>query len=512
MVGELAMGRFRLLERLGTGGMGTVYRALDERLQREVAVKEIEGADARRVLREAKAAARLNHPAIVTLYEFGSDGRRALLVSELAKGQPLDVLSDDAAISDREVGTVGVSICAALAHAHERGIVHRDVKPQNIVVDLETEPPRAKLMDFGIASIAGEARLTAAGEVVGTLAYMSPEQAEGEWATEASDVYSLALTLYESWSGSNPVAASTPAATARRIGSLLPSLAESRPDLPEPLVAAIDDCLEPDARARPHLGRLSEALESSLDLLDDEQAVPGHSRAGVAMPSLRAAGVLTLAAFGLLVAALAGPAGRPGLALVLGLLVLPAVVFAAHPARALLPALAGPLAAASLGAAYPALAARGESALERVALGALGWLWMAAAWLALGLGPSLPFAERAPDSWSGSASSAASGVLAPLADPTSLGAAAAFAIAAWALGPILRAGHVSLALLGALVWGAALDAALDALGLDALSPSPLLAAGAAAALVLVVFGSRPRARSGGIPPPALAHGAGPSRA
>ena len=292
MVGELAMGRFRLIERLGAGGMGTVYRALDERLQREVAVKEIEGADTRRVLREAKAAARLNHPAIVTLYEFGSDGRRALLVSELACGEPLDVLSADAAISDREVGLVGASVCAALAHAHERGVVHRDVKPQNVVVDLDAEPPRAKLMDFGIASIAGEAPLTAAGEVVGTLAYMSPEQAEGERATEASDVYSLALMLYESWAGHNPVAGATPAATVRRIGTCLPSLADSRPDLPEPLIAAIDDCLEPDAAARPELDELAEVIESALDELDDAHAVPGRDEAARPGVSLHAATLL----------------------------------------------------------------------------------------------------------------------------------------------------------------------------------------------------------------------------
>jgi hypothetical protein len=508
MVGELAMGRFRMVERLGTGGMGTVYRAYDERLQREVAVKEIVGADSQRVLREAKAAARLNHPAIVTLYEFGSIGRTALLVSELAHGEPLDVLTTEADISDREVGEVGLSVCSALAHAHERGIVHRDVKPQNVVVDLDGEAPRAKLMDFGIASIAGEAPLTTAGEVVGTLAYMSPEQAEGYRASEESDVYSLALTLYECWSGENPVAGATPAETARRIGTELPSLAEYRPDLPETLTAAIDDCLEPDARHRPELAELGEAIRASLAELDDVR-VPGRAPARRQLPSLRAGSLVALVAVALGLVALAGPLSRPGLALILGLLALPALVLATHAGRAALPLLGPLLAAISLGAAYPAAAGRGETALERAALGAMGWLWLAAASLALGVGPAMPFAGRAPDGWSGSTSIAGSDVLAPLLDPVSLGAAALFAVGAALIGPILRAGHVALALLGALLWGAAMAGGLEALGLHAVAVSPLVPAGAALALVVAAFRGRTEPRPSRLDPPALAHGADP---
>jgi len=207
MVGELVMGRFRVLDRVGSGGMGTVYRAFDERLQRQVAVKEIAGADARRVLREAQAAARLNHPGIVTLYELGSEGDRALLVSELVEGTTLAELALSESLSDREAAEFGSDICEALAHAHERGVIHRDVKPQNVIVRADDGVGRrAKLMDFGIASLAGAPALTATGEVVGTLAYMAPEQAEGEPANEPADTYSLALTLYELWAGTNPVA------------------------------------------------------------------------------------------------------------------------------------------------------------------------------------------------------------------------------------------------------------------------------------------------------------------
>src|SRR5919199_6579064 len=132
MVDELLMDRFRILERVGSGGMGTVYRAFDERLHRQVAVKEISAPDARRVLREAQAAARLNHPGIVTLYELGSEGDRMLLVSELVEGATLAELARCGDLSDREVAELGADVCAALAHAHERGVVHRDVKPHNV--------------------------------------------------------------------------------------------------------------------------------------------------------------------------------------------------------------------------------------------------------------------------------------------------------------------------------------------------------------------------------------------
>src|SRR5215210_2742151 len=118
MVGEVVMGRFQVLERLGSGGMATVYRAFDERLQRQVAVKEITGADAGRVLREAQAAARLNHPGIVTLYELGSANGRALLVTELVEGATLAELARDGDLSDREAAEFGTDVCAALSHAH----------------------------------------------------------------------------------------------------------------------------------------------------------------------------------------------------------------------------------------------------------------------------------------------------------------------------------------------------------------------------------------------------------
>jgi serine/threonine-protein kinase len=269
LVGSLVLNRFLIERRIGSGGFGVVYEAWDGRLERPVAVKAIDsrGAASKRVLREAQAAARLNHPGIVTLYEMGEEDGNALLVTELVDGSTLSRLSTDGELSDREIGEIGADLCEALDHAHSRGVVHRDIKPQNVQVT-EGEP-RAKLMDFGIARLNDGSSLTAPGDVVGTLAYMSPEQAEGRPAGPEADIYSLALTLYECWSGENPCRRSTPAATARAIGARSKSLRRLRPDLPRELTDAVDGCLSPRPGRRPGLEDLGTAIEDSLDDLAD---------------------------------------------------------------------------------------------------------------------------------------------------------------------------------------------------------------------------------------------------
>jgi len=271
LVGSLVLNRFLIERRIGSGGFGVVYEAWDGRLERTVAVKAIEshGEAAARVLREAQAAARLNHPGIVTLYEMGEEDGAALLVTELVDGSPLASLNAAGSLSDREVGEIGADLCEALDHAHSRGVVHRDIKPQNVLVAPEGEF-RAKLMDFGVARLADGAALTAPGDVVGTLAYMAPEQAEGAPVGPAADVYALALTLYECWSGENPNRRATPAATARAIGGRLRSLCRLRPDLPRGLSETIDAALQRRPSRRPTLEELGAAIEDSLDLLTDE--------------------------------------------------------------------------------------------------------------------------------------------------------------------------------------------------------------------------------------------------
>ncbi len=271
MIGSLVLNRFLIERRIGSGGFGVVYEAWDGRLERTVAVKAIEssGEAGRRVMREAQAAARLNHPGIVTLYEMGEEDGNALLVTELVDGSTLADLGRDDALSDREVGEIGADLCEALDHAHSRGVVHRDIKPQNVLVVPEGEF-RAKLMDFGVARLADAAALTAPGDVVGTLAYMAPEQAEGRAAGPEADVYSLALTLYECWSGENPNRRATPAATARAIGGRPRPLRRLRPDLPRELSETIDAALQARPARRPQLEELGGSIEDSLGQLADE--------------------------------------------------------------------------------------------------------------------------------------------------------------------------------------------------------------------------------------------------
>jgi eukaryotic-like serine/threonine-protein kinase len=486
VVDEVVMERFRLLERIGSGGMGTVYRAFDQRLQRHVAVKDIDAADPDRVLREAQAAARLNHPGIVTLYELGQRGDRALLVSELVPGSTLWALRSAGQLSDREVAEIGVDLCEAIAHAHAHGVVHRDVKPQNVIVRDHGGPHRAKLMDFGIARIAGAPTVTATGEVVGTLAYMSPEQAEGLEAAAESDVYSLALTLYECWTGHNPVAGQNPADTARRIGDGVPPLRSHRPDLPEGLADIIDACLDPDPGLRPDALELRECLDAEVDELDDERALVPVDAA----TRQTSRGPLSPARIGVLVGgvALLGltafPLGAPGLALVLFALALPLLALGLTAEAALIP-LAPLLAAIGFGGATPALGAFGSGTAARALLGASAWAWTFAAAVGTGAWTEAGIADRAPSGWESDPAAAVDSVLGALVAPESLLAAVVFALAAVALGWVLSARHAPIALLGAMLWAAALAAILGSLGDSGLGgqQAALVLAGAGAVAV-----------------------------
>jgi hypothetical protein len=281
----LVLGRYRLRERLGAGGFGVVWSAHDELLHREVAVKRIPLApdeDGERASREALASARLAHPAIVALYEACPADDAFYLISELVDGATLAQLIDDDGLDDDELLQIGVALCSALAHAHERGVIHRDVKPQNVLVPdrpEETAPLAeafggvAKLTDFGGARLSGQDALTRTGDVLGTLAYMAPEQSDGRKVGEQADLYSLALVMYEALSGVQPVRGATPAETVRRIGRPLPSLSRPRRDLPRELTRAVDRALSPSPQARGTLEQLREAFEQEL-----EQARPASAR------------------------------------------------------------------------------------------------------------------------------------------------------------------------------------------------------------------------------------------
>jgi hypothetical protein len=287
---RLVLGRYRLERRLGAGGFGVVWLAWDEKLEREVAVKAIprENGGGERVEREARAAARLNHPGIVGIYELASDQHDVYLVSELVRGRTLAELLRAGAIADRDVARIGMALCDALDHAHARGVIHRDVKPQNVMVvaDPAAGAGFAKLADFGVAHVASGDPLTRTGDVVGTLAYMAPEQAEGARTTPAGDVYSLALSLYEAWTGANPVRAGGPAATARRLGRPLPSLAATRRDLPLELCDALDDALDIDPARRPTPRELrSELAVAEPELTDEGGLVEPETLRRVGLPT-----------------------------------------------------------------------------------------------------------------------------------------------------------------------------------------------------------------------------------
>ncbi len=274
---SLILGRYGLQRRLGTGAFGTVWQARDQRLDREVAIKIVpcERIVGGRFEREARAAARLTHPGIVTLYEAAVDDHGAYLVSELVRGHTMAQLLDWGRLSDQDVVAIGIALCDALSHAHAEGIVHRDVKPSNVLIPERpaSQAQLAKLTDFGVARVLGGDSLTRTGDIVGTAAYMAPEQAEGRPAGPTADLYALALVLYEGLTGINPVRTGTAAHRARRLGAHLPPLRRQRRDLPRELGQAIDLALRPKPRERGSVEELREALVRSLGRLADRPGI-----------------------------------------------------------------------------------------------------------------------------------------------------------------------------------------------------------------------------------------------
>jgi serine/threonine-protein kinase len=212
--------RYTLIERIAAGGMGEVHLAVDERLQRQVAVKVLGRAFSdspdfvERFRREALTAAGLVHPNIAQVYDYGVDGGAHFIVMEYVAGTDLArLLRDHGRIAPAAAVDIAEQVCAALAAAHHAGVVHRDIKPSNVIVSPDG---RVKVTDFGIARSHGEATLTQAGTVMGTAAYIPPEQAQGRSATPASDLYSLGILLYQMLTGELPFSGDTPIAIALR--------------------------------------------------------------------------------------------------------------------------------------------------------------------------------------------------------------------------------------------------------------------------------------------------------
>jgi serine/threonine protein kinase len=255
-VQELAGGRYRVEEVLGRGGMASVYLARDEELGRPVAVKVLAEhlADTPgfrdRFLREARLAAQLSHPNIVQVFDVGEDEGRPFIVMECVEGSTLaEELKQRGPLEPAEVVDLGIQICGGLEHAHAGGLVHRDIKPQNLLLRADGT---VKIADFGIARAAETTRLTQAGSVLGTAAYLAPEQALGEEVTAAADIYSLGCVLYELLTGRTTYVFETlpELVVQHREGTIAP-LRELRAEIPESLEAGVMHALARNPDYRP---------------------------------------------------------------------------------------------------------------------------------------------------------------------------------------------------------------------------------------------------------------------
>jgi serine/threonine protein kinase len=302
----LISGRYELGDRLGSGGMSTVYRATDRVLERTVAVKILaehlsdDDKFVARFRREALAVAKLIHPNIVQVYDTGVDSGRHYIVMEYVEGKSVAQLLQTRGRLGPELGVeIGVQACAGLEYAHRQGIIHRDVKPGNLMViggpagrtrgnapihDPPTDEMTVKLTDFGIARATAQTRLTQVGSVVGTAAYLAPEQARGEEARPAADVYALGVVLYQVLTGRLPWEGSTLAELAIRRENEKPLAPTSYdPDVPETLSAAVLRSLESDVKDRYGSAReLSRALRAGLAGRQppDPEDVPTRAMAG----------------------------------------------------------------------------------------------------------------------------------------------------------------------------------------------------------------------------------------
>src|ERR1700761_1961923 len=292
------LAHYRILSSLGSGGMGEVFRATDTKLQRDVALKVLSPETARdperlaRFQREARAVAALNHPHIVTIFSVEESDGIHFLTMELIEGQSLDRLMPPGGLPAAQIIEIAKAVADALSAAHERGIVHRDLKPANVMV---THEGRVKILDFGLAKDVsaqsyGDATLTSAqtqiGVVMGTPAYMSPEQISGRALDHRTDIFSLGVLLHEMCTGRRPFTGHSSAElTSAILRDDQPSITELRSDLPSDLARLVRRCLEKDPRYRVQTARDISNEFRDLARISGTAASARHSPAALAAPA-----------------------------------------------------------------------------------------------------------------------------------------------------------------------------------------------------------------------------------
>jgi len=262
---ELVLDRYRPLRPLGRGGSGSVWLARDERTGLEIALKIVprEGKRASRAAREMEAASRLRHERCVRAYDFGGDSGHVYIAYEYVQGSTMRETLRRGQLRDRDAVEASAQILDALAHAHRLGIVHRDVKPSNVLVE-DGQAISIRLLDFGLAQFDEADTLTAVGDVPGTLAYIAPERLRGGDASAASDVWAVGVLLWESLAGEHPFWGVPLPQVAAAIEAGAQSISSIRPDLSPALVDAISSALAVDPSRRPSAERLAAQLRTAL--------------------------------------------------------------------------------------------------------------------------------------------------------------------------------------------------------------------------------------------------------
>ncbi|MFL5930521.1 MAG: serine/threonine-protein kinase [Gaiellaceae bacterium] len=263
---ELVLDRYRPLRPLGSGGSGSVWLARDEASGLDVALKLVprEGKPAARAEREAAAAARLRHPNCLRAFALAHDDRHVYIAYEFVPGHTMRQRMRAGTLDDRAAVETVAQLLDGLAHAHRHGIVHRDVKPSNVLIE-EGDEVHARLSDFGLAQFEEAETLTAQGDVPGTLAYISPERLHGRPATAAADVWAVGVLLWEALAGRHPFLTGSPVEMAKKIELGAPPLRESRPDLPDQLVKLVARAMAPEPARRPSAEKLARDLRRSFE-------------------------------------------------------------------------------------------------------------------------------------------------------------------------------------------------------------------------------------------------------